>query len=134
MNTTHAINNSNSEINVVFRGVAKSISANLLSQFINQNGIWVGDCQLLTRHETASTLAYKVSIKVKDQERCMSPNFWPPGISVESFRTRTLYKPKRFNKVLENIQNQQVAIMQRSDHLSSPSFGNGQSAGMLNHN
>ena len=75
------------DIDLVAYGVSTKVTGNHLSKFIEDKGIKVLGCALLTKYEHARTLSYKVTIKACDYEKSQDPSIWPYRIGVRPFRT-----------------------------------------------
>ena len=62
------------DIDLVAYGVSIKVTGNHLSKFIEDKGIKVLGCVLLTKYEHARTLSYKVTIKACDYEKSQDPS------------------------------------------------------------
>ena len=71
---------------LVAYGVAKQITGIQLSHFLQERGLNVFSCALLTKHENARSLAYKISIRSCDYEKAQDPNIWPLRVGVRLFK------------------------------------------------
>ena len=67
-------------IDLVAYGVYTQVTGNQLSKFIENKGIKVLDCVLLTKYEHARALSYNVTIKACDYEKSQDPSIWCPSI------------------------------------------------------
>ena len=74
------------DIDLVAYGVSTKVTGDHLSKFIEDKGIKVLGCVLLTKYEHARTLSYKVTIKACDYEKSQDPSIWPYRIGVRPFR------------------------------------------------
>ena len=74
------------DIDLVAYGVSTQVTGNGLSKFIENMGIKVLDCVLLTKYEHARTLSYKVTIKACDCQKSEDPSIWAYRIGVSRFR------------------------------------------------
>ena len=79
--TTFAAN-----IDLVAYGVATQVTGIGLSKFIEDKGIKVLDCVLLTKYEHAWTFSYKVTIRACDYEKSQDASIWPYRIGVHPFK------------------------------------------------
>ena len=79
--TTFAAN-----IDLVAYGVATQVTGIELSKFIEDKGIKVLDCVLLTKYEHARTFSYKVTISACDYEKSQDASIWPYRIGVRPFK------------------------------------------------
>ena len=79
--TTFAAN-----IDIVAYGVATQVTGIELSKFIEDKGIKVLDCVLLTKYEHAWTLSYRVTIRACDYEKSQDASIWPYRIGVRPFK------------------------------------------------
>ena len=71
---------------LVAYGVATQVTGIEMSKFIEDKGIKVLDCVLLTKCEHVQTLSYKVTIRACDYEKSQDASIWPYRIGVRSFK------------------------------------------------
>ena len=70
------------DIDLVVYGVARNITSIHISKWIEDEGIKVSDCVLLTKYEQAQTLSIKVIISASNYEKLQDPSMWPYRIHV----------------------------------------------------
>ena len=75
-----------SDIDLVAYGVAKHVTALQLSKFVQDRGLDILDCVLLTKYDGARSLAFKVTIKAMDFEKSKNVDIWPYGVGVRRFK------------------------------------------------
>ena len=75
-----------SDVDLVAHGVAKNVTALQLSKFVQDRGVDLSDCTQLTKIEGARSLAFKVTIKPNDFEKCMNAEIWPYGLGLRRFK------------------------------------------------
>ena len=61
------------DIHLVAFGVSKHVSGIHLSKFLEEKGLKIVSCELLTRHESARSLSYKITIKPGDLAKAQDP-------------------------------------------------------------
>ena len=71
-----------SDYDLVAYGIRKDVSAIHLSQYLINKGLEIKSCDLLTKHEGARSLTYKISIRKGDLEKASAPEMWPDGVGV----------------------------------------------------
>ena len=90
------------DIDLVAYGVGKNITALQLSKFLQEKGLSVKDCSLLTKFEGARSLSYKVTIKSTDLDIAKNPGIWPYRVGVRLYKhfnaTQRNNNINRFNK------------------------------------
>ena len=74
------------DIHLVAYGVAKQVTGVQLSHFLQERGLNVLSCDLLTKYENARSLAYKISIRSCDYEKAQDPEIWPLRVGVRLFK------------------------------------------------
>ena len=79
-------NSFSADIHLVAYGVAKQVTGIQLSHFLQERGLNVLRCDLLTKYENARSLAYKISIRSRDYEKAQDPNIWPLRLGVRLFK------------------------------------------------
>ena len=113
-----------SDIDLVTYGVAKHVTALQLSKFVQDRGLDILDCVLLTKYDGARSLAFKVTIKAMDFEKSKNVDIWPYGVGVRRFKhfnenkvkQRDLPQPggiikKKFNNGFMKVRFQEDAMM-----------------------
>ena len=80
------------DIDLVVYGVARNINSIQVSKWIEDQGINVFDCVLLTKYEQARTLSFKVTISASNYEKSQDPSMWPYRVHVRPYiRHEKLY-------------------------------------------
>ena len=79
-------NSFSANIHLVAYGVAKQVTGIQLSHFLQERGLSVLSCDLLTKYENARSLAYKISIRSRDYEKAQDLNIWPLTVGVRLFK------------------------------------------------
>ena len=79
-------NSFSADIHLVVYRVAKQITGIQLYHFLQEGGLNVLSCDLLTKYENASSLAYKISIRSCDYEKAQGPKIWPLRVGVWLFK------------------------------------------------
>ena len=74
------------DVHLVVYGLGKQITDLQLSQFIQNKGIQVLGCDLLTKYAEANSLTYKITIRACDYEKATKENIWPIGVGVRLFK------------------------------------------------
>jgi hypothetical protein len=74
------------DIDLVVYGVARNITSIQVSKWIEEQGIKVSDCVLLTKYEQARTFSFKVTINANDYEKSQDPSMWPYRVKVRPYR------------------------------------------------
>ena len=80
------------DIDLVVYGVARNITSIQVSKWIEDQGIKVFDCVLLTKYEQARTLSFKITISASNYEKSQDPSMWPYRVHVHPYRN---YNRKR---------------------------------------
>ena len=75
-----------SDIDLVAYGVAKNVTAIQLSNFMQNKGLEVIDCVLLTKYDGARSLAFKITIKTTDFEKAKDPDIWPYRVGLRLYK------------------------------------------------
>ena len=57
-----------------------------LTKFVQDRGVDLLDCTQLTKFEGTRSLAFKVTIKPNDFEKCMNAEVWPYGVGLRRFK------------------------------------------------
>ena len=74
------------DVDLVAYGVAKNVTALQLSKFVQDRGVDLLDCTQLTKFEGTRSLAFKVTIKPNDFEKCMNAKVWTYGVGLRRFK------------------------------------------------
>ena len=77
-------NSFSADIHLVAYGVAKQVTE--IQHFLQERGLNVLSCDLLTKYENARSLAYKISIRSRDYEKAQDPNIRPLRVGVRLFK------------------------------------------------
>ena len=88
-------NNANAlatDVDLVVYGVARNITSIQVSKWIEDQGIKVSDCVLLTKYVQARTHSFKVTISASNYEKSQDPSMWPYRVHVRLYRS---YNRKR---------------------------------------
>ena len=75
-----------SDMDLVAYGVAKNITAIQLSNFMQNKGLDVIDCVLLTKYNGARSLTFKITIKATDFEKAQDPDIWPYIVGLRYYK------------------------------------------------
>ena len=74
------------DVHLVVYGLGKQITDLQLSQFIQNKGIQVLGCDLITKYAEANSLTYKITIRACDYEKATKENICPIGVGVRLFK------------------------------------------------
>ena len=74
------------DIDLVVYGVTRNINSIQVSKWVEDQGIKVSDCVLLTKYEQARTLSFKVTISASNYEKSQDPSMWPYRVHVRPYR------------------------------------------------
>ena len=74
------------DIHLVVYGLAKQVTALQLSRLVEQKGIKILACDLLTKYEGARSLSFKISVRSYDYEKVINPDIWPVGVGIRHFK------------------------------------------------
>ena len=113
-------------------GVATHVTGIELSKFIEDKGIEVLDCVLLTKYEHARTLSYKVTIRACDYEKSQDASIWPYRIGVRPFKNaKSRYQNSALRRNRQNTkQNYDNSI--RKDNNSMQLYSSDNRRGIRN--
>ena len=115
--TAHDLSNEgqsfSADVDLVAYGVNTRITALQLSKLLQDKGLVVKDCRLLTKFEGARSLSYKVSNKSTDIELAKTEKIWPYMVGVRMFehfnpaqRRKHDFVKSKYNKIgQQNLQN-----------------------------
>ena len=74
------------DVDLVAYGIAKRVTSIQLSKFLEEKGLDVCDCKLLTTFERARTLSFKIIIEPHHFEKAKDPSIWPYRVGVRLFK------------------------------------------------
>ena len=74
------------DVDLVAYGMAKHVTSIQLSKFLEEKGLGVYDCKLLTTFERARTLSFKITIKPHHFQKAKDPSIWPYRVGVRLFK------------------------------------------------
>ena len=66
--------------------VAKDATAEQFKTFVEDKGLEILDCELITKFQGARTISFKVTIDSKDYDKSQNPQFWPYRVGIRLFR------------------------------------------------
>ena len=107
------------DIDIVVYSVARNVTAIQVSQWIEDHGIKVSDCVLLTKYEQARTLSFKVTIRANEYEKSQDPSMWPYGVKVRRYRTNN-----RRNHIMKQTEDVRRNRLTMEDHRNNQNMGN----------
>ena len=74
------------DVQLVAYGIAKNVTGIQLSHWLEEKGLHVVSCDLLTKYEGARSLSYKIAIKSGDYEIATNPEIWPLRVGVKLYK------------------------------------------------
>ena len=75
-----------SDIDLVTCGVAKNVTAMQLSNFMQNKGLDMIDCMLLTKYDDARSLAFQITIKATDFQKTKDPDIWQYRVGLRYYK------------------------------------------------
>ena len=85
-NTQLGGNALSADVDLVAYGFAKNVISIQLSKYLEEMGLEVVDCTLLTKYERACTLSSKITIKPQCFERAKDPSIWPYRLGLRVYK------------------------------------------------
>ena len=74
------------DVDLVAYGFAKHVTSIQLSKYLEEMGLMVVDCTLLTKYEGARTLSFKITIKPQCFERAKDPSILPYRVGLRLYK------------------------------------------------
>lgn len=74
------------DIQLVAYGLAKHVSGIQLSKFLEEKGLNIVSCDLLTKYEGARSLSYKITIRAYDLEKAQDASRWPERVGIRLYK------------------------------------------------
>ena len=85
-NTQPGGNALSADVDLVAYGFAKHVTSIQLSKYLEEMGLMVVDCTLLTKYEGARTWSFKITIKPQCFERAKDPSIWPYRVGLRLYK------------------------------------------------
>ena len=75
------------DVNLVAYNIAKNVSADQVTNYLANKGLYIKDCKLLTTSDEARTYSYKITVRPGDVEKATKDELlWPNGVGVRFFK------------------------------------------------
>ena len=93
------------DVHLVVYGLAKHVTSLQLSRFIEDKGLKIGSCDLLTKYEGAHSLSFKITTMSSEYDKVRNPEIWPVGVGIRLFKFFNTRQNKNGNERV-NIRNE----------------------------
>ena len=106
-------------VELVAYGLGKDVTSIQLSNFLQDKGIDIIDCQLLTKFEGARSLSFKITVKPQHFEKVKDPSLWPYRVGMRLYKH--FNSGNKMNNITgtKNIRNQNKSLRFASRPLIS---------------
>ena len=84
-NTQPGGNALSADVDLVAYGFAKHVTSIQISKYLEEMGLKIVECTLLTKYEGARTLSFKITIKPQCFERAKDPSIWPYRVGLYKY-------------------------------------------------
>ena len=93
------------DVHLVVYGLAKHVTSLQLSRFIEDKGLKIGSCDLLTKYEGAHSLSFEITTRSSEYDKVRNPEIWPVGVGIRLFKFFNTRQNKNGNERV-NIRNE----------------------------
>ena len=74
------------DVDLVAYGLGKNVTSIQLSNFLQDKGIDIIDCKLLTKFEGARSLSFKITVKPQYYEKVKDPTLWSYRVGLRMYK------------------------------------------------
>ena len=95
------------DVHLVAYGLGKGTTNVQLSEWLKAKGVNIKSCDLLTKHEAAQSLSYKITVKASEYDKVTNPEIWPERNGVRRFKLFGVQRVKKneMDKPKKNVAN-----------------------------